>query len=338
MSQPNFFSVLPSGLNQTVDASGNLIDASGNPSVATYTGADFTKVNGTAIEMSLLSFDKTVTIDTDGIIYHQIYTPAFKDYDAIADLDVSLVNFRKIFAFGSDSIDLQNIAGAFDPTRLIDLENTRFYVYDDEIDGFQPSLGANAVVTNNAIEAGESGGVFDQHAKKDFVRYLAWLLFNTPYATSLFLNEQELVTSVSNSLNSAWDQCRVDLHNISTSGTSADLTVDVSGNYMMDVSGGNIKNICGELYRQLASRQPQRFADVKDLRVLHATEPDDIDEVNREQFYLPLIQNDTIDIKVTIHPHASQPLYGLSSTAAPAKFETDGTLKHRTYLIRMRLV
>lgn len=336
-TQPPYFSVLPSGLDQSVDACGNLIDATGTTSQSSYTNSNFDTVTGTPMEMSLVHFDKIVSIGAHGDIYETTYTPVFSDYDAIADLDVSLANFRKIFAIGSDSIDLSNIA-VFDPTNPDPIDNVRFYVYDDKIDNFNPLLGANSVVTNSAIQTISSGHPLDQHVKRDFVRYLAYLLFNTSKAGSLFLNENELVNSVSDSLDAAWAQCAADLHSISTSGNSASLTVSAAGNYYTDVSGGDLNNICGELYKQIVSRQPQRFSDLKDLRVLSTTEPDYISEPYRNHFYLPLIAGDTIDIKVTVHPNENQTLYGLTPAVAPNKFGADHKLIPRVYLIRMTLV
>jgi len=313
----------------TYDANGIII-AGGT--VNTYNGPTF-DISGDNLEIDLLFLDKTVTMDVSGTIYNNIYQPLFTNYDAVAALDVDLVSFRKIFAVQSDSIDMTNLSNV----NVNTIENVRFLVYDDKIDSFTPNLGLNSEVTTGSAELTDTNGVsLDQHVKKDFVRYLAYLLFNTPYATEIFLNLSELVQSVSDALDAAWEQCKVSLHDVSTSGSNANLVVDVSGNYLIDqLDGTDSYNICGEIYKQLVSRQPHRFENLNTLLV--NSESDDLAGPNREQFYLPLIAGDKINIKVTIRPSDTQPLYGLTSSINPSKF-LDGALKPKVYLIKMTLV
>lgn len=45
--------------------------------------------------ITLLSFNKSVAIDTAGLIYNEIYNPQFTDYDAEVTTNIDLQTFKK---------------------------------------------------------------------------------------------------------------------------------------------------------------------------------------------------------------------------------------------------
>ena len=293
-------------------------------------------ISGNPLNISLLDFDKNVFLDVSGILSKSAYDPSFASYDAIADLDVSLSTFRNMFAIESDSDTLTDLSN---PALL---DNVNFLVYENRIDNFYPRLGLNSVVSSGSEELVDSvGQQVNQHVKADFVRHLANILFNTPYATELFINQLELVASVSDALNDAWNnQCRVDLHSVSTSSAEAHMTIDANGNYLTDASGNSaysIKNICGEIFKQLVSRDPERFINTNTLKV----NVDEIDVAGLQQFYLPLIAGDKINIRITINANQSQDTFGLTNATRSDSFISNGSggyiLKPKVYLVRMRL-
>ena len=119
----------------------------------------------------------------------------------------------------------------------------------------------------------------------------------------------------------------------SGTGTSGNCNC-ISGN---DISGNGISNICGEIYKQLVSRDPERFQNMNTLN----TANDSYNSLGGKQFYLPLIVNDVITMRIALNPASNQDTFGMSSSTNPSAFITtsSGTiLKPKIYLIQMRLV
>jgi hypothetical protein len=178
----------------------------------------------------------------------------------------------------------------------------------------------------------------------DFVRYLAYLLFNTPYAAELFVNEQELVQSADRALELAWDQCKAKLRYVATDASfNHNMEHDASGNYyylddsaLSDASGNGISNICGELYKQIVSNDPQRFNETNTLEVAN----ENVNGLGGKQYYLPFILNDIITIRITLNAAPTQDLFNLTVLERPGAFKngTGPELKPKVYLIKMKLV
>jgi hypothetical protein len=60
------------------------------------------------------------------------------------------------------------------------------------------------------------------------------------------------------------------------------------------------------------------------------------------QFYLPLIENDIINIKITLNANSNQDTFGLTRDIRPSSFDPSGAsilkLKPKVYLVQMTLV
>jgi hypothetical protein len=296
-------------------------------------------VSGVPLNFTILDFDQQMFLDLSGVIYKAAYDPSFATYDAISEVDVSLAHFRNIFAIESDSDYL------IDLSYNSVLDNVHFIVYHDKINDFIPHIGSTSTVTAGTVQEKNSLGVpVNQHTKSDFIRYLAYLLFNTPYAAELFINEQELVVSAHDALDLAWEQCKAKLRYVATDASfNHNMKYDTSGNYhylddslLSDASGNGISNICGELYKQIVSNDPQRFNETNTLEVANANE----NRLGGKQYYLPLIVNDVITIRITLNAASSQDLFGLTVAERPTAFKngTGPELKPKVYLIKMKLV
>lgn len=308
------------------------LDGSYNPSYLT--------VVGNPLNFTILDFDQHMFLDLSGVIFKSAYDPSFASYDAISDVDVSLAHFREIFAIESDSDNL------IDLSYNTALDNVHFIVYHDKINGFNPHIGSKSeVVAGTVQEKSSLGGPIPQYTKMDFVRYLAYLLFNTPYAAELFVNEQELVESADRALELAWDECKVKLNYVSSTDPSGNHNMkhDASGNYhylddsaLSDASGNGISNICGELYKQIVSNDPQRFNETNTLEVANAN----VNGLGGKQYYLPFILNDIITIRITLNAAPAQDLFNLTVAERPSAFKngTGPALKPKVYLIKMKLV
>jgi len=307
---------------------GNISDASLN--------ANFNFISSTPLNISLLGLDKNVFLNVSGILSKSAYDPRFTVYDSVVALDVSLVTFRNMFGVESDAIlveeDLSNPAL---------LDNVHFIVYHDKIAEFVPNIGTNGVVISGSEELVSSlGAAIDQHARNDFVRHLANILFNTPYATELFINQELLVQSAKDAFDAAWVQCKESLEEVSNTNNSAHMELDASGSYyyLTDASNNSYygyKNICGEIFKQLVSRNPKRFMNTNTLKV-PATGPDG---QGLAQFYLPLIENDIINIKITLNANPNQDTFGLTYAQRSSSFNPDdhSALKPKSYLVQMTL-
>jgi hypothetical protein len=84
------------------------------------------------------------------------------------------------------------------------------------------------------------------------------------------------------------------------------------------------------------AKAPNRF---NNLPLLEITDPL-LQITGKKQYYLPFIHGDTINIRLTINPNENQNVFGLSSTNTydPPKFDSNGKLLGRTYLIKMKLI
>ena len=289
-------------------------------------------LNSTGIVLNLLQFDKTVSLNECGLLYNEVYNPHFDEYDAIANVNVDLNTFSNMFCFQSDYIDVNDISGT----------DVKYYVLAPKIQSFIPNLGSSIVGTNPVVSFASTGSTEPNHlVGQDFTRYLASLLFNTPYGTDLFINESALVDSVSSALLTAWSYCMTDLQNVSNESTNQyiPLVGNVPAKYLTNNFSG-VQNICRELFLQLVSKAPARFTNlpeilVEDANVLSAIREDS----NLNYYYLPFVNNDTVTLRVKVYPCEHQPTFGLSTTDT-TKFETvngDTHLKGRTYLINMIL-
>jgi hypothetical protein len=126
------------------------------------------------------------------------------------------------------------------------------------------------------------------------VRYLAKSLFNTEYATSLFLNREPLLNSIGNAVKLAWFEMYKILKNISDTGNNMNLLGSTGFKYLTNATP-TTENICRELYLQLISQIPERF---QALQNITTSQP------------LPLLSGDTICVRVTINPCLTQQTFG----------------------------
>jgi len=287
--------------------------------------------NANGLVLNILHFDKIVSLDECGLLYREVYNPQFDAYDAITNVNVDLKTFSNMFCFETDHIDVNDVSSL----------DVKYYVLANKIQRFIPELG-NSIVNTNPIVSFSSNGSTEpnQIVGKDFTRYLASLLFNTPYGTDLFINESALVDSVSSALSTAWSYCITDLQNVSNESTnqSIPLVGNAPAKYLTNEFSG-VQNICRELFLQLISKAPSRFTDLPQIQVEDANSALIREAINLNYYYLPFVHNDTIQIRVKVYPCEHQPTFGLSTTDT-TKFETVGNnthLKGRTYLINMIL-
>jgi len=237
-------------------------------------------------------------------------------YDATAVFYVKLSDMREVFKFQSPDLDPSLNDAIFDPS-----SNIRYYVFRRS---WPTSLKINPshAMLDRAESDGQLLGANDTYAtdrslvKHDFIRYIALQLFNTVRGVDLFQNESDIIENISY----YGEVARVGIQSVldTVSSISADITMntDSSGNKYSANTNDSITNISRELMRQIATSAPSRLTDSD---VTAAAEAGSIQSV-------PLIENDTLNIKVTIDAAPNQ--HNLTNVVA---------IPSRTYNIKLIL-
>ena len=278
------------------------------------------------ISMSLLQFDKMVVLSECGEIYESAYNPAFQQWDATAQCNVSLNAIKNIFAFQSDHFDVNDISA----------NDLRFYV--DSLNIPNLDLSFNIVYSGAVIDVNQTGGTLsgsDMLLQKDYVRHLAKKLFNTAYGVDLFINEEALSQSVTDALQSAWNQCITDLADISTIDGVLPCVGSANHKYLLndsvDASGNSTFNICRELLRMMVSRTSSRFVNLPSL-ALNTADATRVDPDARNLYRLPFAVGDQLVMRVVIKPCHDQPSF--QGPVKDAEIQSD----ERAYLLHLNLV
>lgn len=267
--------------------------------------------------ITLKAFDKAVNIGVAGSVSSADILPVHVT-DADATVNVSLSGFKDIFAFYTDYIDVNNLA----------LEDVRHYIDRLAIpsmikeDPQHPFNISSALVTARPVTgttpSGASLSSSDLVVKKDYVRHLSKILFNTEYGVDLFVNESELAVSVGDALNIALESCFVDMNSVSTQGLDAKLQGVFPYKYLLDDYSGSKddgvrRNICAELLNVLLNSCASRFTQMQNLEITDQAVHDRIDPSAEKLYRLPFIDGDCIEIKVALKPAVNQDWFGEST-------------------------
>ena len=217
-------------------------------------------------------------------------------YDATAVFYVKLSDMRAVFQFQTPTADPSLNEAIFDPS-----SNIRYYVFRRLWPTALKINPAHAMMDRTESEGacvGTAGGN-DTYAtdkslvKHDFTRYIALQLFNTVRGVDLFQNESDILENIAY----YGEVARVGIQSVldTVSTMSADITMglDNSGNKYSTNTNDYITNISRELMRQIATSAPSR------LDTVAASASTSIQSV-------PLIENDTLNIKVTVEAAPGQ--------------------------------
>ena len=243
------------------------------------------------LDFVLSYLDKTCSLDTNVNVYDNVYEPTFT-YDAIAEYDISASMWKQIFQIQINDFNLNDVQT--NDVKYIIKSTSLDWLYHNTC---QSPLGEHAILTNSTAIGQNTianSPYLNQCLNHDYVRYLAKSLFNTSYATSLFINRDKLISSVGKSINEAWNHMYQLIQNISNNGLHPNLLGASGFKYFTDEEI-NPDNICRELYLQLISQKPERFKNL-----LNCTTPQ----------YLPIFTGDTISIRIIINPNIGQPTFG----------------------------
>lgn len=217
-------------------------------------------------------------------------------YDATAVFYVKLNDMHSVFRFKRPTIENnQSLSDAISDAS----SNIRYFVFRNS---WPTSLKINPshAMLDRADSSGQllggGGNTYDSNkslVKHDFLRYLALHLFNTVHGVDLFQNESDLLENLAY----YGEVARVGIHAVldTISTMSADITMnmDNSGNKYLTNTNTTISNISRELMRQIALNVPARL---QDSGVAESTGIQSV----------PLVENDTLNIKVMVEAAPNQ--------------------------------
>ena len=145
--------------------------------------------------------------------------------------------------------------------------------------------------------------------KHDFIRYISLQLFNTIHGVDFLSNESDLLENIVY----YGDVARVGIMSIlDTIGTqSADITMaaDTSGNRYLTNTHTSNTNISRELLRQIYLNVPERLAALQD----------GVDPSGGVMVSVPLVENDTLNIKVVVESSPGQHTLTNRESAIPPR-------------------
>jgi hypothetical protein len=268
------------------------------------------------ISITLKAFDKIVNIGVAGSVSSADILPVHIT-DADARVNVSLEAFTNLFAFYTDYLDVNNVDSS-DVFHYIDADASQGTISGDS----HPFNIANALTTarpvTNTTPSGSALNPSDLIVKKDYVRHLSKILFNTEYGVDLFVNENELSDSVGLALNLALDHCLADMATVSTKGNDAKLSGVYPHKYLLREYSGSLddgvrRNICAELLNVLLNSCSSRFMQLQNLEITDQAVHDRIDPSATKLYRLPFIDGDCIVIKVALKPSLQQDWFGEST-------------------------
>jgi hypothetical protein len=224
-------------------------------------------------------------------------------YDADAVFYIKLSDMLSVFKFRTSTVSSTSTTSAiFDASSDI-----RYYVFRNcwpsalKINPVHAMLDRNessgmltSVGGNTSIFGGDKSLV-----KHDFIRYIAYKLFNTIHGVDLLSNESDLLGNIEY----YGEVARVGIMSVldTVCALSADITMslDGSGNRYLTNTNTENTNISRELLRQIALNVPERLTA--------------LDEANGGGgggggviLSVPFVENDTLNIKVVVAPSPNQ--------------------------------
>jgi hypothetical protein len=214
------------------------------------------------------------------------------NYDATAVFYVKLSDMRAVFQFQTPTADSSLNEAIFDPS-----SNIRYYVFRRLWPTALKINPAHAMMDRAESEGACGVGANDTYAtdkslvKHDFTRYIALQLFNTVRGVDLFQNESDILENIAYYGEVARVGIQSVLDTVSTMSADITMTLDNSGNKYSTNTNDSITNISRELMRQIATSAPSRFLDISAADTRQS---------------VPLLENDTLNIKVTVEAAPGQ--------------------------------
>ena len=238
----------------------------------------------TTLEFYLPALDTEVTL-IEGTLDGAAVAPASLGEHAIANISIPLATAKAMFKFQSDSLDFTDVSA----------NDLKYYVYYDGAAGaFHDMNPATALVASSDVTLGASDAV--NEVKHDFVRSLAFKLFNTVHGVDLFSNEAALVADVVTKGAGVTTKIRDLLAAVS----NTDGTITVGNNpdkHMLNTDEHAIAgNIGRTIFRHIVASKPGRLVVGSEGGITNTAEIQSI----------PFIIGDYFVFKLTVNSSATQ--------------------------------
>lgn len=272
-----------------------------------------------AIDFVLTHLESSATLSQLATVYNQdAMAPIVRD--AAGVLYLSQTQVRDIFKFRTDAADVIDAAA----------EDIEYYVYDDKFTELEINP-ANAMMNkpesfSPIALSGKETPYPDNKClvAHDFVRHLALDLFGSHIGVDIFNNELALVqnirTKCGNGEEDVMGVINAAVKKVSVTSTETDfegLAGEAGSKYMTNANT-TAENLCRELFNQMISLQPARFAGLDETSD---------DSVPRP---LPFLAGDSINFKLTINPGENQHVFIRGESGEP--------VASRIYEIRLKVV
>lgn len=252
----------------------------------------------TEVNFTLSGLNQAFALDVSGVLAGE--AAAALDVSCTAIYNVKLSDMLAVFKFQSDSFDV-NDTDASDIKYYVDMGN-----WPADL-SLNPAH-AHTLATNPILATGGDIAANKNLVKHDFVRYLAEQLFNTPHGVDLFSNEDALLSDLVSKGASAFTTIKASLDAVNMSSAAN----GSSPNKYSTNAENTSTNFSRELLRQVAHHAPERFYNISNVTTIQS---------------IPLLENDTINFKVSISSYPAQH----TLTTRPSAFDT------RVYKIQLVL-
>ena len=220
--------------------------------------------------------------------------------DAIAELDVPLAVLRALFQYHTDASDVDDVVST-DTLYKVVHSTTSVPISSNFI--------INTIVTANNQDSNDVA----QDLARDYVRYLAYKLFNTVQGVDLFDNEEELRTNLNARSRESLNARLLELAD--KGDLDADTTVD---------------NPSMKLLKQIIKNDPDRFSRIANGQSAYPWTIASGNEADENAWYeMPLIAGDVICFLLHVNADSNQKSIVNDAVANPAQW---------TYLIKMHAV
>lgn len=267
------------------------------------------------IDFVLSALDADLTMAVKALLPEGTLPEELTGIHATATYQVSLTEMKKAFYFQSDSSDVTNVAA----------DDIKYFVSWPAEYKLNPS---HALVTDSAIATTDAGGAIPPTrmlVKHDFIRHIAFNLFNTHLAVDLFKNEQELSEDLAGKGDTAWTSTiKTAIDAVSAQGSLAAPLGYMTNELPEGAPEGTVEsdNLCRCLFQQILNKDIHRFDDLSSWAM-----PSVGDNVAKT-FYMPFKVSDSISFKVTLKAEPTQ--HDITNNGVP--------VPDRTYRIKLDIV
>ena len=272
------------------------------------------------INFVLSHLESATTLSQLATVYNQdAMTPIASDARAV--IYVKEADAKAIFKIRTDAADVIDA----------DSSDIEFYTFDDAFTALAINPAdamMNKPESNNPIAlADKSGASFEDNKSllaHDFVRHLADDLFGSYLGVDIFNNELALIqnirTKCSDSDGNVMDVINASVKQVSVNSESTTIEglAGSAGAKYMTNANATAENLCRELFNQMISANPARFAN------LDGTSSD------TEPRSLPFIVGDSLNFKLTVNPAEGQHVF--------IRGEEGEAVAARSYEIRLFIV